>query len=159
MRVYKPNTISAQELLDQGIQNTFSFGPTLLNDGVRDMNSKRGNLGRENPRGGIGMVEPGHFIAITVDGRQKYYSYGITIAEFTQLFYSYGCQIAYNLDGGSTTVMMFMGESLNQHSGVDSDVQRPMTDGVFWGYSELVPTVDDPVYNDGSKPWEMPPNS
>lgn len=158
MRVYKPNTISAQELLDQGIVNTFSFGPTLLNDGVRDLKSKRGNLGRENPRGGIGMVEPGHFIAITVDGRQKDYSYGITITEFAQLFYSYGCQIAYNLDGGSTTVMIFMGECLNQHSGVDSDVQRPMTDGLFWGYSELVPTVDDPVYNDGSKPWKMPPS-
>ncbi len=157
MRVYKPNTITVQELLDIGVVNTFSFGPTLLNDGMRDLNSKRGNLGRENPRSGIGMIEPGHFIVITVDGRQKDYSYGVTLEEFAQLFYLNGCQVAYNLDGGSTTVMIFMGECLNQHSGVDSDVQRPMMDGLFWGYSELVPTVDDPVYNDGSKPWKMPP--
>ncbi len=159
MRVYKPNSISAQELLDMGIVNSFSFGPTLLNDGVRDLNSKRSNLGRENPRSGIGMVEPGHFIVITVDGRQKDYSFGVTLAEFAQLFYLNGCQIAYNLDGGSTTVMIFMGECLNQHSGVDSDVQRPMMDGLFWGSSELVPTVDDSIYNDGSKPWKMPPDA
>ena len=159
MRVYKPNTITVQELLDIGVVNTFSFGPTLLNDGMRDLNSKRGNLGRENPRSGIGMVEPGHFIVITVDGRQKDYSFGVTLEEFAQLFYLNGCQVAYNLDGGSTTVMIFMGECLNQHSGVDSDVQRPMMDGLFWGCSELVPTVDDPVYNDGSKPWTMPPHA
>ena len=159
MRVYKPNTITVPELLDLGVVNTFSFGPTLLNDGMRDLTSKRGNLGRENPRSGIGMVEPGHFIVITVDGRQKDYSFGVTLEEFAQLFYLNGCQVAYNLDGGSTTVMIFMGECLNQHSGVDSDIQRPMMDGLFWGDSELVPTVDDPIYNDGSKPWKMPPNA
>ena len=103
------------------------------------------------------MVEPGHFIAISVDGRQKDYSVGMTMAEFTQLFYLYGCPVAYNLDGGSTAAMIFMGECLTQHSGVGSDVQRPWTDGLFWGNSELVPTVDDPVYNDGSRPWKLPP--
>ncbi len=30
-------------------------------------------------------------------------------------------------------------------------VQRPWTDGLIWGKSELVPTVDDPVYNTGAK--------
>lgn len=158
MRIYKPQTISAQELLDMGVKDTFSFGPTLLNNGVRDTSSKRGNLGKENPRSGIGMVEPGHFIVITADGRQRFHSWGLQMCEFAHLFYVNGCKVAYNLDGGSTAVMIFMGECLNQHSGEGSDVQRPMTDGLFWGYSELVPTVDDPVYNDGSKPWVMPPN-
>lgn len=159
MKVYKPNTITPQELLDQGVVNTFSFGPTLLLNGERDLTSKRGNLGRANPRCGIGMVEPGHFVAITVDGRQTWFSVGMTIDEFAQLFYLNGCQLAYNLDGGSSTAMVFMGENLNQHSGEGSDMQRPWTDGLLWGNSELVPTVDDPIYNDGSKPWRMPPTS
>lgn len=158
MKVYKPKTISVDELQAQGVLNSYSFGPTLINDGVRDLASKRSSLGKANPRSGIGMVEPGHFIAITVDGRQKKYSVGMTIPEFTELFYLNGCRIAYNLDGGASTAMIFMGECLNQHSGIDSDVQRPWTDGLLWGKSELVPSVDDPVYNDGSKPWVMPPN-
>ncbi|NLI54595.1 MAG: hypothetical protein GX417_09810 [Clostridiales bacterium] len=157
MKIYKPKSISIEELQEQGVVNTFSFGPTMLNNGVRDLTARRSSLGRTNPRSGIGMVEPGYFIAITVDGRQKDYSVGMSIQEFTQLFYLNGCQVAYNLDGGASVAMIFMGECLNQHSGIDSDVQRPWTDGLLWGHSELVPTVDDPVYNDGSKPWVMPP--
>ncbi len=157
MKIYKPKTISVEKLQEQGVLNTFSFGPTMLNNGVRDLASRRSNLGRVNPRCGIGMVEPGYFIAITVDGRQKDYSVGLSIEEFTQLFYLTGCQVAYNLDGGASVAMIFMGECLNQHSGIDSDVQRPWTDGLFWGKSELVPSMDDPVYNDGSEPWVMPP--
>ena len=157
IKIYKPKTISVEELKEQGVLNTFSFGPTLLNNGVRDLSSRRSMLGRQNPRTGIGMVEPGHFIAITVDGRQNKYSVGMTIEELTQMFYLLGCQTAYNLDGGASTAMIFMGECLNQHTGTGSDVQRPWTDGLFWGKSELVPTVDDPVYNTGAKPWVMPP--
>ena len=156
-KIYKPKTISVEELKEQGVLNTFSFGPTLLNNGVRDLASRRSMLGKQNPRTGLGMVEPGHFIAITVDGRQTKYSVGMTIEEFTQMFYMLGCQWAYNLDGGASTAMIFMGECLNQHTGTGSDVQRPWTDGLFWGKSELVPTVDDPVYNTGAKPWVMPP--
>ena len=153
MKVFKPKTITPQELLNQGVVNTFSFGPTLLNNYERDLTSKRGHLGRANPRCGIGMVEPGYFIAITVDGRQSKYSVGMTMDGFAQLFYLYGCQLAYNLDGGSSTAMVFMGENLSQHSGEGSDTQRPWTDGLLWGNSELVPTIDDPVYNNGSHPW------
>ena len=159
MKVFKPKTITPQELLDQGVLNTFSFGPTLLNNYERDLESKRGHLGRANPRCGIGMVEPGYFIAITVDGRQPKYSVGMTMDGFAQLFYLYGCQLAYNLDGGSSTAMVFMGENLSQHSGEGSDTQRPWTDGLLWGNSELVPTVDDPVYNNGSHPWVPLPDA
>lgn len=153
MKVFKPKTVTPQELVDQGVVNTFSFGPTLLNNYERDLTSKRGHLGRANPRCGIGMVEPGYFIAITVDGRQIKHSVGMTMDGFAQLFYLYGCQLAYNLDGGSSTAMVFMGENLSEHSGEGSDTQRPWTDGLLWGNSELVPTIDDPVYNNGSHPW------
>lgn len=157
VKVFKAKTVTAQELIDQGVLNTFSFGPTLLVDGVRDLESKRSQLGRANPRCGIGMVEPGYYIAITVDGRQSDHSVGMSLDEFAQLFYFYGCELAYNLDGGSSTAMVFMGECLSQHSGVGSDLQRPWVDALLWGNSELVPTTDDPVYNDGGEPWEPIP--
>ena len=36
--------------------------------------------------------------------------------EVITLFYAYGCKQAYNLDGGSSAAMVFMGEYLNMHS-------------------------------------------
>ena len=41
IKIYKPKTISVEELKEQGVLNTFSFGPTLLNNGVRDLVSRR----------------------------------------------------------------------------------------------------------------------
>jgi hypothetical protein len=93
------------------------------------------------------MIEPGHFVVITVDGRLPGYSYGITLNNFMHLFYSLGCKQAYNLDGGSSTAMVFMGEYLNRHNKLEGGVpgQRDLPDMMLWGKSELVPSVDDPV--------------
>ena len=52
--------------------------------------------------------------------------------------------------------MIFMGEQLNTHSGVrtgsseDISYQRAVPDGLMFGYSTQVPSVDDPVGNTGN---------
>ena len=149
LRIFSPKEITPEKLLADGVQNTFSFGPTLIRDGVVNIGGTRTKLGATNPRCGIGMVEPGHFIVITVDGRQRDYSQGISIGAFMHLFYTYGCTQAYNLDGGSSTAMVFMGEHLNRHANTESDSQRGWPDAILFGYSEQVPGVDDPIYNKG----------
>jgi hypothetical protein len=55
-------------------------------------------------------------------------------------------EFAYNLDGGSSSAMVFMGEHVNWHS---SDPQRTWADALAWGYSLLVPTPTDPVLHTG----------
>ncbi len=145
IRIFRRNTTTPQALLELGVENTFSFGPTLVYDGECDDDAFRTTLGNVNPRCGVGMVEPGHLIAITVDGRQARHSIGISVVAFSHLFYSYGCTSAYNLDGGSSMAMVFMGEYLSQHSGEGSDIQRMWADALFWGQSDLVPGVHDPV--------------
>ena len=46
--------------------------------------------------------------------------------------------------------MIFMGEQLNSHGNVANySKQRHMPDGVIFGYSEQVPSLEDPIYNDG----------
>ena len=152
MRIFSPGETTYEQLLAEGVLNTFSFGPTLIRDGVVNSNAKRTMLGKVNPRTGIGMVEPGHFVVITVDGRQANYSRGLSIDAFMHLFYIYGCQQAYNLDGGNSTAMVFMGEHLNQHPGVPESKsgQRSLPDMLMWGYSEQVPSVDDPVLHDST---------
>jgi exopolysaccharide biosynthesis protein len=98
------------------------------------------------------MVEPGHFVVITVDGRMSTYSRGVSVNTLMHMFYLYGCKQAYNLDGGNSTAMVFMGEHLNRHPGEPKSRtgQRSIPDMLMWGYSEQVPSVDDPVYHDSS---------
>ena len=156
MRIIKKNAMSPGMLLEDGVENAYSFGPTLIDNGIINEQAKFHRVRRANPRAGIGYLSPGHYIAIVVDGRQKDYSVGMPVWEFADLFASYGCSIAYNLDGGLSAAMIFMGEQINTHSGKrtgasnDISYQRAVPDGMMFGYSEQVPSVDAPVLNDGN---------
>ena len=54
---------------------------------------------------------------------------------------------AFNLDGGISTALFFLGVKLNHHGdeagtgGVVDYQQRPLPEGLAWGYSELCGTV------------------
>ena len=85
----------------------WTFGPQLLEDGQIPASFANG---KANPLSAIGYYEPGHYCFILVDGRQKGYSWGMTYAELAQVFYDLGCKVAFNLDGGDTAVMTYMGE-------------------------------------------------
>lgn len=99
--------------LQNGLYQTMSFGPLLVKDGVAKTQFSPGILGA-NPRTGFGYYEPGHYVFVTVDGRQDGYSTGMTMLEFGQLFIDLGCTNAYNLDGGQSAMMIFNGEVYNQ---------------------------------------------
>ncbi|MDO4852154.1 MAG: phosphodiester glycosidase family protein, partial [Clostridia bacterium] len=87
---------------------------------------------------------------IVVDGRQEDRSMGLNLDNFAALFEQEGCTEAYNLDGGVSAAMVFMGEQLNTHLNTeDKSKQRNLPDGLLWGYSEQVPSLSDPIYNDG----------
>ncbi len=157
MRIIKKGAMTPGALLEDGVENAYSFGPTLIDNGVINENAKFHRVRRANPRAGIGYLSPGHYIAIVVDGRQKDYSVGLPVWDFADIFASYGCTLAYNLDGGLSAAMIFMGEQLNSHSGnrtgssEDISYQRAVPDGLMFGYSAQVPSVDDPVNNNGNK--------
>lgn len=156
MRIHPENSVNAQDLLEAGVRDVFSFGPTLIEDGEINEKAAEHRLSRRNnPRTGLGMVEPGHFVAIVCDGRQAGYSLGMKLDEFAQLFVEEGCPLVYNLDGGLSACMLFMGEQLNSHGNkkegeITDSYQRRVPDGLVWGYSEQVPDEDDPIYNTGS---------
>lgn len=157
MRIFGPYDTKAEELLMDGVRDVFSFGPTFIRDGVftdADIDNAPRIHNETNPRTGIGMVEPGHFVAIVVDGRQKEYSYGMRLTTFGEMFVAEGCTQAYNLDGGVSACMLFMGEQLNHHGNnrvgtVEDTYQRRIPDGLVFGYSDRVPSEDDPLYHKG----------
>lgn len=156
MRIIKKSAMSPGALLEDGVENAYSFGPTLIDNGVINEQAKYHRVRRANPRAGIGYISPGHYIAIVVDGRQKDYSLGMPVWDFADLFAQYGCTTAYNLDGGLSAAMIFMGEQINTHSGQriggseNVSYQRAVPDGLMFGYSLQVPSLDDPIENDGN---------
>jgi uncharacterized protein YigE (DUF2233 family) len=104
-----PGEMSAEEYLARGARDVFAFGPILIRDGVID-----GRLDREylslQPRSAIGMVEPGHYVGILAEGRTKRSSHGTGLKFLAEILLERGCTQAFNLDGGQTAAMIFMGE-------------------------------------------------
>lgn len=140
----KENITSAQLIAEDGVENCISFGPILIHDGVKtdDKVLEKNWLFKTNPRVGVGMVEPGHFIVIVGGYRSDYpkANLGWDLNEFTDLMASFGCQEAYNMDGGVSAALIFMGERLNK-GGTKKDWSqlRTLPDGLLFGYSEKVP--------------------
>lgn len=82
-----------------------------------DTNFGNHTIQGSNPRTGIGIISPNHYVFIVVDGRSSGYSKGMTLDEFSKLFISLGCTDAYNLDGGGSSTMYFMGRVVNNPLG------------------------------------------
>ncbi len=121
MVTLSPEDVDKDKIMAQAPYQVWSFGPMLLKDGqaMTEFNSPNRIAGSpENPRTAVGYYEPGHYCFLVADGRQKDYSYpGMSCAQLSALFEELGCKTAYNLDGGKTSEMAFMGELYNKPVG------------------------------------------
>ncbi|WP_238403821.1 phosphodiester glycosidase family protein [Paenibacillus paridis] len=126
MKSYNEEQLSSSELLAEGVTNTYSFGPVLVKEGavaddfdkvVIDTNFGNRSIQGSNPRTGVGMIAPNHYVFVVVDGRKANYSKGMTLAEFADVFVGLGATEAYNLDGGGSSTMYFMGRVVNNPLG------------------------------------------
>lgn len=142
LKVYHSWEKTAQEFIDEGVQTVYSFGPYLLLDGKVSERAYANNENK-NPRCAIGMVEPGHYVAIMCEGRLKR-SAGVTISYLAKMMRAKGCQVAFNMDGGQTAVMVFMGKQLNQIGAYDGGKtnSRPTSEVLGFGTSEHVGTYE-----------------
>jgi exopolysaccharide biosynthesis protein len=125
MKVYDETSTSAEQLLEDGVYNTLSFGPALLDNGEIvsgidsaevDTNFGNHSIQGNQPRTGIGIISQNHFVFVVADGRNEGYSNGVTLTDFAQIFKDLGCTTAYNLDGGGSSEMVFMGNIVNTPS-------------------------------------------
>ncbi|SEM55940.1 phosphodiester glycosidase family protein [Paenibacillus sp. OV219] len=139
MKSYNEEEVSADELLAAGVTNTFSFGPALIKDGEAstdldnvkiDTNFGNRSIDDANPRTGIGIISPNHYVFVVVDGRQED-SRGVTLNEFAQLFKGLGATEAYNLDGGGSSTMYFMGRVVNSPG--SNGNERGVSDIIYLG--------------------------
>ncbi len=142
LQVFRSDEISAQEMIDLGAYDVYSFGPYLMKDGKLSQQAYDANESK-NPRCALGMVEPGHYVYIMVEGRLDR-SHGITMKELAKLMRAKGCENAINLDGGQTAVLIFMGKQLNKIGSYDGGKtnSRPTCEVMGVGYSEQVGTYE-----------------
>ena len=115
MQVFEPYELTAQEYLDLGAMDVLSFGPILIRGG--EINPVMyTNFTHEEPRNAIGIISPGHYIGMLVEGRTGY-SAGCGLQFMAETLYDLGCSDALNLDGGGKAAMLFMGESVELGNG------------------------------------------
>ncbi|MBO6162945.1 MAG: phosphodiester glycosidase family protein [Eubacterium sp.] len=136
MEVIREGDITAEELLERGALQVYSFGPGLVEDGEITVNasSEVGQAMLSNPRTAIGMIEPMHYVMVVSDGRTTE-SEGLSLLQLAQIMQDLGCTTAYNLDGGGSTTMYFNGEVINNPtSGRKSSSERSVSDIVYIGY-------------------------
>ena len=103
-----PGVISPEEYLERGALDVLAFGPTLLKDGVKDPRLET-DFRHLEPRSAIGVVAPGHFVGIMVEGRNKR-STGAGLHFVADRLLEEGCVDAFTLDGGQTAAMVFLGD-------------------------------------------------
>lgn len=113
MQTFAADQLDMTKIKTEGAYQVWTFGPMLLDKGQL-MTQFNSTITGANPRTAVGYFEPGHYCFVVVDGRQPGYSNGYTMQDLSQLFYSLGCTVAFNLDGGQSTELVFMGKIINQ---------------------------------------------
>ncbi len=134
MKCFEARAYTAEEYLAMGATEVFSFGPILITEGQpgEDAYDKRYYHYHE-PRMAMGMIEPNHYMILTVKGRVNE-SKGVYFSWMADRMAELHVQEALNLDGGGTAALVFMGRVLNY----DGTANRSVGSIIAFGRSGLV---------------------
>ena len=96
-----------------GIRDCVSFAPVLVRNGeIAKFSSDAGGL---NPRSAIGQRADGTVLLLVIDGRQAH-SLGASYRDLAEIMLEYGAVNAANLDGGTSSAMIYEGEVITRIS-------------------------------------------
>ncbi len=113
METFGRGKMKVKEVLKgEPVWQSFLFGPELLKKGGEAFKKFDSKIGAANPRSVIGYYAPGHYCFVLVDGRSSE-NRGIKMTPLSELMQRLGCVAAYNLDGGQSAIMIFMGQTVN----------------------------------------------
>ncbi|WP_458108626.1 phosphodiester glycosidase family protein [Arthrobacter sp. R3-55] len=130
VKVYDETTTSAEQLVADGVWNTLSFGPSLLENGEIasgiedvevDTNFGNHSIQGEQPRTAVGVIDENHLVFVVVDGRSPGYSAGVTMTGLAGIMKDLGATTAYNIDGGGSSTMYFNGSLVNNPLGENKE--------------------------------------
>lgn len=135
-RIITEGETSADTLVRESAWQVLTFGPALVKDGQVTVSSSDevGRAMTSNPRTAIGQISEGHYLLVVSDGRTKE-STGLSLRQLAELMQSLGAQIAYNLDGGGSSTMVFQGRVVNSPTTNGRSIrERSVSDIVYIGY-------------------------
>lgn len=105
--------MTGQQAIDKNIRDAVSFGPLLIVNG--EPVEVSGTGGGLNPRTAIGQKADGTVLLLVIDGRQAN-SLGASYSDLIDVFLQFGAVNAGNLDGGSSSHMIYQDEIVTQMS-------------------------------------------
>ena len=118
--ILRVGTMTGQEALAQGVRYGVSF---VTHDGVASSLIINGEIQTQNlasgvnPRTAIGQRADGALLLLVLDGR-SINTLGATLENVVDVMLQYGAVNAGNLDGGSSSVMVYGGEIINNCASV-----------------------------------------
>lgn len=104
--------MTADELVEKKMQEVVTFEPNLIVNG-KPVIVGDGGWGIA-PRTGIGQKADGTVIFVVIDGRQPTWSIGATLRDLMNVFEDYDAVNAVNLDGGSSSELVYDGKVMNK---------------------------------------------
>ena len=144
MQVFDSDEKTAQEYVEMGARDVLSFGPWLIRDGELNEAGLKQYGKSSAERVAVGMVEKGHYWFMMLEGRIKR-SRGDGITFLTEKLQEKECRVAFNLDGGQTACIVFMGHQLCKMDDKPHHLSSRRTAEVLGvGTSTLVPALGDP---------------
>ena len=144
MKVYYSDEMTAEEYLEAGAVDVLAFGPILIRDGELNEEGLDKYGTSHAQRTAIGMVGKGHYWFMMLEGRIKR-SKGDGIRFLAEKLMDKGCTLGFNLDGGETACIVFMGHQLCRLKDRRTPLSSRRTSDILGvGHSELLPMVNDP---------------
>ena len=104
---------SVRKAREMGIRDALCFGPTLVVNG--EPLEIRGLGGGLNPRSAIGQRADGTVLLLCVEGRMAH-SLGASFSDLIEIMINYKAVNASNLDGGTSTTLVYKNELVNVFS-------------------------------------------
>lgn len=128
-RLDKAGEMDSEQALALGAVDVLAFGPILIRDGRIRMQTVHYHSKKE-PRTAVGLLGENHYLVIVAEGRLRKAA-GMSLDDLCRLMAVRGCTEAFNLDGGHTSVLIFMGKRLNRIgnlSGTGTSAPRNMSE-------------------------------
>lgn len=120
------------EAFEGTVINGYTFGPGLVINGER----QTGFVDMDNAalksaqRMCLAQIGPLEYLCIASEGPEDEGSVGLNLEQFSELVASFeGVQNAYNLDGGSSTTMVFRNDKVNSPN---NPKRRPLCDIIYF---------------------------
>lgn len=100
------------------VEYAFAAGPWLVKNGQKYVDYEEQKFSKfftmaKTARSAIGITKDGDILLVAADGKQKGVSEGVSLYEMADIMMSLGAVDAMNLDGGSSTQMVYQGRLIN----------------------------------------------